>query len=106
MQEEALVSVTLSNRKVYVGWPVYTPDPRRETRDFRLLPALSGYRNEKTLELQFTTQYINVYQRIQSGAISGVDADDFEIAIPLDEVVSANLFSLEIDQQLFEIPTV
>lgn len=105
MEEEALVSVTLSNRKVYVGWPVYTPDLRRETRDFRLLPAVSGYRDEKTLELWFTTQYIGIYQRLGGGAFEGLSAEDFEVAIPLDEVTSVGQFSLAIDQDLFKIPS-
>src|SRR5215213_5282620 len=46
-----LVSITLDNRKVYIGWPTYTPSLRRETEDFRLLPVLKrlpGRENPRT----------------------------------------------------------
>ena len=104
MESEDLVLVTLRSRKVYVGWPLYTPDPRRETKDFRLFPAASGYRDEQTLELKLTTQYSGVYERIEAGEYSDLQVEDFDTILPLEEVESANLFSLEIDQDLFKIP--
>jgi len=103
--DELLVSVTLDNQKVYVGWPVFTPDPRRHTEDLRLLPAVSGYRDDKTLKLTFTTQYFPAYQLIATNPASGLRASDFEIAVPLDNLTSINLFSLDIPQDLFEIPS-
>ena len=103
--DELLVSITLENQKVYVGWPVFTPDPRRNTEDLRLLPAVSGYRNDKTLELTFTTQYFPAYRLIAASPASGLRASDFEIVIPLDKLISINMFSLEIPQSIFEIPS-
>ncbi len=34
-----MVLVTLERRKVYIGWPMYSPGLRRETKDFRILPV-------------------------------------------------------------------
>ena len=44
----------IENRKVYVGWPVFTPDPKVSTEELRLLPAVSSYRDERDLPLIFT----------------------------------------------------
>jgi hypothetical protein len=103
MRGNSLVSVTLDNRKVYIGWPVYSPDTRRETKDFRLLPAVSGYRDEQTLELNLTTQYFEILEKVRNESIDGLKANDFEVMLPLENVVSVGLFSLAIDQQLFKI---
>ena len=65
MQDSSLVLVSMEDRKVYIGWPVYSPDLRRDTKDFRLLPVLSGYRDEQTLELHLTTQYLDAYAQVQ-----------------------------------------
>lgn len=104
-RDELLVSVNLENRKVYVGWPIFTPDPRRNTEDLRLLPALSGYRSEADLRLNFTTQYFPAYRRIADSPSLGLRAADFAIAIPLSNLVSVNLFSLKVPQSLFQIPS-
>lgn len=103
MENQTLVSVTMESRKVYIGWPVYSPDLRHETNDFRLLPVLSGYRREDDLVLVRTTQYLNVYDRIKSGTIKGMEANDFEVVLPLEKVVSANLYELVLDQDVFKI---
>ena len=94
------VSISLKNEKVYIGWPVYTPDPRHRLQDIRILPAASGYRDPTTKELTIRTEYSPVYEQIEKGTID-MNAKDFEIVISLDEVRSANQFSLDIDQDLF-----
>lgn len=105
-----LVSVTLDNRKVYIGWPTYTPGLRRDAEDFRLLPALSGYRDEKTLKLGYTTYYVDILDKIEEGELKGtdtevLDARDLEIVIPLERVASLGPFSLDIPQEEFRLPT-
>lgn len=104
MENRALVSVTMENRKVYIGWPVYSPDLRHETNDFRLLPVISGYRKEDDLSLERTTQYLNVYDQINRGVIKGLKAREFEVVLPLEKVVSANLYELALDQDVFKMP--
>lgn len=104
MQDGSLVLVSMEDRKVYIGWPVYSPDLRRDTKDFRLLPVLSGYRDEQTLELRVTTQYLDAYDQVRAGALPGLKAADFETVLPMEKVISANLFALEIDQNIFKMP--
>lgn len=94
------VSISLKNEKVYIGWPVYTPDPVHRLQDIRILPAASGFRHHATKELTISTEYGPVYEQIEKGSIN-MNAKDFEIVIALDEVRSANQFSLDIDQNLF-----
>jgi hypothetical protein len=100
--DKLMLSITLTNRKVYVGWPVFTPDPRQSVEDLRLLPAASGYRNENTLRLEFTTEYNPVYRRIERNPHLRLEAEDFEIVFPVDELVSVNLFSPKVEQEWFE----
>src|SRR5215212_370088 len=102
------VSVSLDNRKVYVGyvWRLAPLDPHR-VGDYavRLLPIRSGYRDEKTLELHFTTRYTEVYRRIGTGELQGVKREDFLVVLPVKNIVSANLFALWIDRSLLRIPS-
>ena len=102
-----LISVTLDKRKVYVGYPGLTPMPNPRGGDpenyFGLLPLLSGYRAQDSLQLRFTTDYTQAYEEVDAGMHPDVSIDDFEIIIPLDRVVTVNPFSLEIEQGLFDI---
>jgi hypothetical protein len=99
-----LIYVTLENRQVYIGWPTYTPGLRRDTEDFRILPVLSGFRDEQTLEVDYTTYYPDVLDRVDNGEIGGVQADDLEVVIPLNRVISLGPFSLDIPQEWFKVP--
>jgi hypothetical protein len=105
--ERRLIFLALENRKVYVGWPVRLPipKPRRDApkEHFEFLPARSGYLDEKTLEVKFTTQYGPVYERIANGTIRGLRLADFQIVIPLDKVVLVRPYSLDVDRRLFEM---
>lgn len=103
MNDNSLVLVTLESRKVYIGWPIFSPGLRRETKEFRILPAVSGYRDEKTLELRLTTQYLDAYDQVRKEKIPGMEAADFETVLPLKDVVSANLFELGLDQRTFKM---
>lgn len=100
-----LVYITLDNRQVYVGWPTYTPGLRRETEDVRVLPILSGYRNENTLEVDYTTFYADVVDRVEEGRVTGVDVSDLVVVIPLHRVVSLGPFSLSIPREWFDVPS-
>lgn len=97
------LQLCLRTRKVYIGWAVDTDVLEGESAYVRILPALSGYRDEVTLTLKLTTQYLDVYAELRSRG-TPFDAADFEIVIAASEVVSANLFSLDIDQNAFQLP--
>lgn len=43
---QRLVSITMANRKIYIGWILETMDPTNERKHITLLPLFSGYRDE------------------------------------------------------------
>ncbi len=104
IEKDAMVSITLRNRKVYVGLVARTP-PILEGRstDIRLLPVISGYREEKTLDWIATTTYDPIYSKIIEGAIVNLTLSDFEVVIPTGDIVTANFFSTDLDQKLFKL---
>ena len=81
-----LVSVSLGNRKWYVGYiaEAWSLDPQEVY--FRLLPILSGYRETGSLTAVPTTYYRPVYSR------PDVDKSKFVIVVALKDVQMANLF--------------
>ncbi|TRO84135.1 hypothetical protein [Trichloromonas acetexigens] len=90
------VSFSMKNEKVYVGFPVTTIDPSEQRKDFRILPFLSGYREKERRQIIFTTDYAYIYELID-GKEKQTDMamEDFEIALPLSDVQSVNLFDFE-----------
>jgi Family of unknown function (DUF6338) len=94
LDETRQVGITLKNGKAYVGFVVQTFDPAYDRKYLVLLPTMSGYRESNTHELQFTTDYTRVYQELieedESRLVRGVS--DFQIVIPVGEVLSASLF--------------
>ncbi|MGH7556314.1 MAG: hypothetical protein ACREMD_00750 [Gemmatimonadota bacterium] len=97
------VAITLKSHKVYIGWPIWVPRLTTELEDLSLLPAVSGYRDPETKRLELTTRYQGVYETPFLEAHS-LSATDFAVIIRLEEIVSANLFSTQIDQAVFQIP--
>lgn len=88
---------TLISGKCYIGWPVKLPNPSVDRKFVRLLPALSGYRNENTHKLEITTDYLSVLLPVvnNSECIARLEVSDFEIIFKLDQLSSAHLFDLE-----------
>lgn len=104
IEKGRMVSLTLKNRKVYVGLVARTPPILEgKSTDIRLLPVISGYREDKTLDWIATTTYDPIYSKIIDGEITDLVLSDFEVVIPTGEIVTANLFSTDIDQGQFKI---
>ena len=61
-QQDRPISITLENRKWYVGYVAESPNLSPEEIYFRLLPVISGYRDKDTLETFRTVLYEEVYQ--------------------------------------------
>ena len=98
------IFLTCRSRKVYVGYVQAVPPVLEgEVKHISILPVISGYRDTETLNWIATTQYADIYEKIEKGEID-LSAEDFEIVIPTSEIVSVNLFALDLDQHLFEIP--
>ena len=88
--------VTLDNGKTYVGLVVAAPNPALERRSIRLLPLLGGYREDPSHRLEITTDYYEVIERIQCGAIVGRRLSDLDVVLPTERIAYVHLFDLEL----------
>lgn len=87
------VSLTMSNRKVYVGFIRATPTLRYPHT--RILPTMSGYRHESTLKVHWETIYWSVYESLEKRRKKGeivIGKEAFGIVLPIDQICSANIF--------------
>jgi hypothetical protein len=84
------VSITLKNRKWYVGYvsEAISLDPSQT--HFRVTPLFSGYRNKDTLSATAEISYRNLYAGIKDNPT--IRPKDFDITIPLADVEIANYF--------------
>lgn len=95
IQRGLSVAVTLDSRKVYVGTPISETTQERKTW-FVLIPLASGFRDE-TGELELPTTYGATYDYLTTeGQSSDRSIDDFRVLLPVDKIVSAQLFDLEL----------
>ena len=104
-QEERPIELSLRSRKTYIG---LVPESGIGTvsnsdTDVVLVPLLSGYRKEDTLEVVITTNYAGVMSA-HHGEDAGQRLGELEVVIPLSEVVSARMFDLEVYQSFRHHP--
>ena len=102
MERSAHVELSLRSGKSYVGMVLNSGITTGEESDVSLIPTVSGYRNEGTRELVFTTFYGAVFDDWLSNRGSAMDhrtaeeiADYFTIVIPKSEIVSVRLFDMK-----------
>ncbi len=109
------VAFTMENKKVYVGFVVKTYEPNMLRKTIRLLPLMSGFRNESG-KIEFTTFYDEAYRTVGIASLgdgetlaedavnhvveqdsegeTNLSLTDFEIVLPIDRVHSAGLFDI------------
>ncbi len=89
---------SLKSNKVYVGYVVKPPNPLSQRRNIRILPLLSGYRDDKNQQVSFTTYYFDlVLEYIKRG----YDLSCLEMVLVADEVVSMHIFDVEVYETNF-----
>jgi len=93
-----LLSVTLDNRKWYVGWIIESPSLLPEERYFRMLPYMSGYRDSNTLETFRTVFYEDVLNTPE------IDKDELVLTLPLDAIKIAGRFNENVYNEYFAEP--
>jgi hypothetical protein len=98
---EMLVSVTLDNRKVYVGFVITAPNLQSNDQYVQLLPVLSGYRDAGDLRLKFTTNYAQVYPEVYTAG--KLDPSDFIVIFPTGSIRMASLYDPSIPTKLFDV---
>ena len=95
-EEKIMIQFTMKSDKIYVGWASELPKPQKSDY-ISIMPALSGYRDEKTKEIKFTTSYVDLYDTfINEGKIEDLDKLNFQLILSKSEIVTANRFDLEI----------
>lgn len=98
------VMLTLSSRKVYVGW-VFTPPLLRRPAYFVIFPTLSGYRGSDDLAVNWTTDYSSAYRdlmtRQENKEELATKPSHFQLVLPLEAVVSATYFDRDIYDRHF-----
>lgn len=96
--ESRMVSVTLSSKKVYIGYILSTPNLSPGEQFVGILPIISGYRDKDTLRLVTTTNY---GRAIDEGVIP---PEDFEVTVALASVEIANFFDPDIFSLFDQVP--
>jgi hypothetical protein len=92
-----LISVSLSNRKWYVGYVAESVNLEPRELHFRLLPVLSGYRDKDTLKARQVVDYREVYAKL----IDDVNLTDFVVTLALADVQDARLFDERVYKEHF-----
>jgi hypothetical protein len=94
-QEETLLLISLKNNKFYIGWVSTLPIPN-QSKYISIIPAFSGFRDDKTKELRFVTQYLKVYsQYIEEGQVKAIDDIGVNLVINIEEILTVSHFSIE-----------
>lgn len=108
IQNNSMVAVTLSNRKVYIGYVLEDINPENDRAFLTLFPMLSGYRSGEDLSVTITTNYAEIYQELmedpnnQEGRFSIIKAYDFRICIKASDIVSINGYDTSIYNHFFK----
>lgn len=97
MERHLEISYTedLSNGKFYIGWVNELPIPS-VSNYIRLLPAISGFRNEHK-ELVFTTHYLDAYKQFLDK--NPDETLNIDIVLGLKDIISVSFFDQELYKQ-------
>ncbi len=92
LERNALVELTMSNGKVYIGLPRNSGLTVTGEADIAIVPLASGFRHNEKKTLEITTHYAStlgkfIYEKRE------LDFDDFQVILPLNEVASARYFN-------------
>lgn len=93
------VSLTLLNRKVYIGYVFDPPGDSPHDRFLTLMLLLSGYRAEESMRFIETINYAD--RTILPGETEDEETQVFTITLPLDQIVTANEFDRDLYEQEF-----
>lgn len=90
------LAITIESRKIYVGFVLETSSPRFSRKAITILPLMSGYRDEGS-RVTFTTFYQPIYDVVKDDThhLRHLSIDDFRVVLPVDRIITSNLFDLE-----------
>jgi hypothetical protein len=87
LDEERQVSITLDNKKVYIGYVYGAPKLEPHDAYVALIPLLSGYRDTASLGLKLTQDYLTVYE-----SEPALKKENFVVVLPLSQIRIASFF--------------
>ena len=98
IEQQKLVEFSLRSGKSYIGFALESGITRQGESDIALIPTASGYRDKDSQELKITTEYARVIQESleEQSKSPSLTYRDFQIIIPISEIVSARVFYLEV----------
>lgn len=103
---DKMISITLKNRKVYVGLVVESEFSREKGNEedyyLKILPTLSGYRDPNSLKVVFTTRYSDKWTNKDLLKRTKLKVSDFEILISGTEVMTISKFDYTVYQNFDE----
>lgn len=98
-KDQTLILITLKNEKVYVGWVKELPIPS-QSNYLRIIPALSGYRDEDK-KVVFNSHYLKVYARyIKEGRGQNVKELETDVVIEINEIITISNYDPSLYKEL------
>jgi hypothetical protein len=101
-KESKPILMTVSNRKIYVV-SLLGFSPTLDRKYVAVLPYRSGYRDSSTLAPTFLTDYVPIYADLRKNPESADKFDDFELVLPIDDIVSATIYAYEISSSVTSV---
>jgi len=96
INEQQDVAITLLNHKVYIGIVGKFYNVVSDQENFiEIIPFISGYRDPLNKKLNLTTSYLDTLVN------SDLEIEDFAIVIPTKQILSANIFDIEVFDKHF-----
>lgn len=100
LEDAKLVSITLKSRKVYIGFISQNFfNPWAGVKSIKVIPVYSGYRDDKDFHIEFTTSYDPVIRYTVESAEIDLDINDFQMGIPISEIVTVNIFDPKVHEK-------
>lgn len=91
-----LVNITLKSRKFYIGFVSQNFfNPSSEVKSIMIVPVYSGFRHEEDFKLNVTTIYDAVFESQIENDLEN-DLDDLQYAIPVNEILTVNIFDVDV----------
>jgi len=98
--EKKQLLLTLNDSKVYVGFVLFQSEKAAlEDTYFKLLPTISGYRDEVTKNIIFNTDYTAIYEKLWSGdkeVNQHLNEEDFEKYFKVSSIQSASIYDPDV----------
>lgn len=99
-KEELLIQITLKSNKVYVGFVEYIPPPK-QSNYLKIIPLISGYRNNESKKIKFNTEYYKAILLYQSDEVK-YNSFEMDLTIKQDEILVANVFDYDVYKEFEE----